>query len=89
LDLSELDSLPDSRQISIVVNAVKRIRSEVRFGACAILAGRDAVVGMMRIFEVMAEECFRETCAFRHAIEAETWLVSQQSMADHKPDRAG
>jgi hypothetical protein len=89
LDLSELDSLPDTRQISTVINEVKRIRGEVRFGACAILASRDAVIGMMRIFEVMAEECFRVTCTFRVAIEAETWLVSQQSVADHKPDRAG
>lgn len=89
LDLSELDSLPETREISTVVNEVKRIRGAVRFGACAILASREAVIGMMRIFEVMAEDYFRVTRTFRVANEAETWLVSQQSLADYKPDRAG
>jgi hypothetical protein len=88
LDMSEVDSLPDTREISTVVNEVKRIRGHVRFGACAILARRDALVGMMRMFEVMAEECFRVSCIFRVANEAEAWLVLQQSLADHKPDRA-
>jgi hypothetical protein len=79
LDLSEMDSLPASREISTVINEVKRIRGQVRFGACAILASRDALVGMMRVFETMAEECFRVTCTFRVASEAEAWLVSQQT----------
>lgn len=89
LDLSEVESLPETRQISTVVNEVTRIRGQVRFSACAILASRDALIGMMRMFEVMAEECFRATCTFRSASEAEAWLVSQQSLADHKPNRAG
>jgi hypothetical protein len=89
LDLSEVDSLPETQQISTVVYEAARIRGQVRFGACAILASRDALFGMMRVFEVMAEECFRVTCTFRVANEAEAWLVSQQSLADHKRDRAG
>ena len=79
LDLSEMDSLPETHEISTVVNEVKRIRGHVRFGACAILASRDALIGMMRVFEAMAEECFRVTCTFRVANEAEAWLVSQRS----------
>jgi hypothetical protein len=82
LDLSELESLPETGQLSTVVGEVKRIRSQIRFGACAIIASPDAVVGMMRMFEVMAEECFRATSAFRVADDAEVWLVSQQSLAD-------
>ena len=89
LDLSEVDSLPETHQISTVINEVKRIRGQVRFGACAILANRDALIGMMRVFEAMAEECFRVTCTFRVANAAEVWLVSQQSLANHKRDRAG
>ena len=89
LDLSEVDSLPETRQVSIVINEMKRIRGQVRFGACAIVASRDALIGMMRMFEVMAEVCFRVTCTFRSANEAEAWLASQQSLADHKPDRTG
>jgi hypothetical protein len=37
LDLSEIHSLPQTREISTVINEVKRIRGQVRFGACAIL----------------------------------------------------
>ncbi len=89
LDLTEMESLPDTREVSIVSAEIKRIRSKVRFGACAILASREAVVGMMRVFQVMAEECFRVTSTFRVANEAEAWLRLQQSSADYKPDRAG
>jgi len=79
LDLSEMDSLPETREISTVIHEMKRIRGQIRFGACAILARRDALIGMMRVFEAMAEECFRVTCTFRVASEAEAWLVSQQT----------
>ena len=89
LDLSEVDSLPETVQLSTVVGEMKRIGSQIRFGACAILASRDAVFGMMRVFEVMAEECFRVTRTFRVANEAEVWLVSQQSLANEKLGRTG
>jgi len=89
LDLSEVESLPETRQISTVINEMRRIRAQVHFRVCAILASRDALVGMMRVFEVMAEECFHATCTFRVASEAEAWLVWQQSLADHNPDPAG
>jgi hypothetical protein len=86
LDLTELDSIPETNQISAIVCEMKRIRGQVSFGACAILASRDALIGMMRVFEVMAEECFCVTCTFRAANEAEAWLVSQQSLADRESD---
>ena len=89
LDLREVDSLPETVQLSTVVGEMKRITSQIRFGACAIVASRDAVVGMMRVFEVMAEECFRVTCTFRAADEAEAWLLSQQSSPDQKLGRTG
>jgi hypothetical protein len=85
LDLSEVDSAPDARQLSIVVGEMKRIGAKLRFGACAILASRDALFGMMRMFEALAEEFFRETRTFRDATEALAWLVSRQSLAEQKP----
>ena len=88
MDLTEIDSLPETHQISTVIKQMKRVRGQVRFGACAILASRDAVFGMMRVFEVMAEECFRVTRTFRVRSEAEAWLAWQQSSADHQ-DRSG
>ena len=38
LDLTEVDSVPETRQISTVINEIKRVRGRVRFGACAIAA---------------------------------------------------
>jgi hypothetical protein len=89
LDLSEVDSLPGTGQISAVINEVKKLRGRVRFGACAILATRDALFGMMRVFEVMGEEYFRVMRTFRVANEAEAWLVSQQPLADQPREQAG
>ena len=70
-----MDSLPGTGQISTVVNEVKKLPGRVRFGACVILATRDALFGMMRVFEVMGEEYFRVMRTFRVANEAEAWLV--------------
>ena len=86
LDLSEVDSLPETPQLSTVIDALKRIRAKVHFQACAILASRNALFGMMRMFEALAEKFFRVTSTFRIASEAEAWLVSQQSLDEHKPE---
>jgi hypothetical protein len=79
LDLSEADSLPETHQLHSVVEALNRIRGQVHFDACAILATRDVLFGMMRMFEVFAEHLFRVTGTFRTAGEAEAWLKSQGS----------
>jgi hypothetical protein len=79
LDLSEADSLPETSHLRRVVGELRAIRGQVCFGACAILACRDALFGMMRVFEALAAEFFRTTCTFREAADAEAWLVSQQS----------
>jgi len=85
LDLSEVSSLPETRQLSVVVTEMKKIRSRVRFEACAIVASRHALFGMMRMFEALAEELFRVTGTFRIAAEAEAWLASQRSPAQSGP----
>jgi hypothetical protein len=84
LDLSEVDSLPETTQISTAAGELKRIHRKVQFNVCAILACRPALFGMMRMFEMLAEDSFRVTRTFRVATEAEAWLVAQQSRAEHK-----
>jgi hypothetical protein len=79
LDLSEVDSLPEPSQLTIVIKELTRIRTKVCFNACAIVATSDALFGMMRMFEVQAEEFFRAMCVFRIATEAQAWLLLQQS----------
>ncbi len=85
LDVSAVVAIPNSQQLSIVTGEMKRIGAKLRFGACAILATRDALFGMMRMFEMMAEEFFRETRTFRDASEAERWLAERRSVAGRKP----
>jgi hypothetical protein len=82
LDLTEVESLPETPQISTVIHELRRIRAKRRFDACAILASSDALFGMMRMFEAQAEEFFRVTRTFRIAAEAEAWLEAQQSAAE-------
>lgn len=79
LDLSETDTMPESRQFGAVKAELARIRHKVQFGACAIVATRDALFGMMRMFEVLAENYFCTTRVFRTIDEAEEWLLLQQS----------
>lgn len=78
LDLSEANSLPDASQIRAVSYELKKIQKNVRFDACAIVAVRDALFGMLRMFEVMAQDYFRVIRVFRATSEAEAWLVSQR-----------
>lgn len=85
LDVSGVESIPSTQELSIVVGEMKRVGDKLRFGTCAILASRDALFGMMRMFEALAEEFFRETRTFRDAAEAELWLATLRSHAEHKP----
>jgi hypothetical protein len=79
LDLSETSSLPESVQLKAVSDEIGRIRTRVQFGACAIVATRDALFGMARVFEVFAAERFRATQVFRVYEDAEAWLASQRN----------
>jgi len=81
LDLDKMTSLPESDQLRDVARAVDRLRAKVEWGSCAILATRDGVFGISRMFEVFAEGLFARTCVFRTREEAERWLSCKQSPA--------
>lgn len=78
LDLSELTSIPESPQLRVVADRVGRLLTKVDWGACAIVAERDVLFGMSRIFEVFAQSSFAATHVFRGRAEAEAWLASQR-----------
>ena len=61
LDLTEATTVPRSQQLRAVTNEIGRIRGRVHFGACAIAACTDELYGMARMFQVFAEDLFRET----------------------------
>ena len=81
LDLSEVNSLPEADQIRAVSYEIRKIQGKVRFGACAVVADRAALFGMLRMFEVVAEPYFRLICVFRATAEAEAWLVAQRQQS--------
>jgi len=81
LDLSEVNSLPETGQLRAVSYEIRKLQAKVRFDACAVVADRDALFGMLRMFEVMVENYFRLFRVFRVAAEAEAWLRSQRDQS--------
>ena len=77
LDVSTADTLPVSSQMGPISAELGAVRSKVQFGNCAIIAPRDAMFGMMRIFEIAAGSYFHAIRVFRTAAEAEKWMSSQ------------
>jgi hypothetical protein len=79
LDLDKTTSLPESPQLMEVTRAVERLRAKVEWGVCAIVANRDALYGMSRIFEVFAEKQFDRISVFRDREDAKRWMTSNRS----------
>ena len=79
LDLREQSSIPESEQLRVVSREVARAGGRVQFGVCAIVAPRDVLYGMLRMFQVFSEAHFREAQVFRTLAEAELWLAAERS----------
>lgn len=85
LDVSEADALPESGQFGAINAELAAVRAKAQFGICAIVATRDAMFGMMRMFEVLARPYFLATRVFRGRPEAEVWLAAERKAAN--PER--
>jgi len=72
-------TVPESQDLREVTQAVKRLTDRVGLGSCAIVASRDVLFGMSRMFEVFAEGLFARTHVFRERRDAERWLASSRS----------
>lgn len=77
LDLTEVTSLPDSNQIRAAANRIGRASQTMRYRACAVVVNRDALYGMIRMFEVFADKHFERTSVFRDKRDADVWLLSR------------
>jgi hypothetical protein len=86
LDVSQADTLPEPGQFGPINAELGAIRDKVRFGLCAIVATRDAMFGMMRMFEVLARPYFLGTRVFRASSDPEAWLVSQRTAGSRHSD---
>jgi len=80
LDLRETTSVPWTFQLRGVNQDLERVRGKVAFDACAIVASRDVLFGMMRIFAVFAQGHFTSIRVFRTVPEAEEWLAGQRTV---------
>jgi hypothetical protein len=78
LDVSDADSLPAATQLGAVATELAVVRAKVQFGSCAVVATRDAMFGMMRMFEVLAARYFEAIHVFRSSAEAEAWLLARR-----------
>jgi hypothetical protein len=81
LDLRETTSVPDREQIRSAAEGAGQLADVVRWGACAIVASRDVMFGMSRMFEVFAEQHFEATQVFRELGDAVAWLGSRSAGA--------
>lgn len=74
LDLTEQTSLPTAPQILAAASRIGMAKWLIDFRACAIVVNRDALFGMLRMFEVFAHPHFERLRVFRDAEEAKAWL---------------
>jgi hypothetical protein len=73
LDLRLLSTPPDAPKLRRVANRIGRV-TDLRFGRCAIVADRDLVFGLSRMFEAFARAYFDAIQVFRDPAAAEAWV---------------
>jgi len=85
LDFTGLGSLPNAAQIGAVKDRMSW-RPAFRFRFCAIVADRDVVFGIARMFQSMTTAFFEDVTVVRSVGDAEAWL--EQLHARHGPGHA-
>ena len=78
LDFTGLESLPSVSHLDAVKDRMGW-RPALRFRFCAIVADRDVVFGIARMFQSMTTAFFQDVVVMRSLIEAEGWLAQQAS----------
>jgi hypothetical protein len=74
LDLSGCTSLPEISQLRDVVSRIQMLGGRKRFGVCAIVASRELLYGLLRVFELLASQRFVAVRVFRSVPTAMAWL---------------
>jgi hypothetical protein len=86
LDLTAMDSLPESSQLESVAAEIDRLRTKITWGGIATVASRDALYGMTRVFQVFAEQVFAHAGVFRDLEEATRWIGSLRPPVEQQGD---
>ncbi|HEX7035155.1 MAG TPA: STAS/SEC14 domain-containing protein [Pseudomonadales bacterium] len=81
LDLTEMTSVPEAGQLRQVADAVGRLAAAVRLRAIAVVASRDVLFGMSRVFEAFIDERLERVRVFRAADDARRWLACPEALA--------
>jgi hypothetical protein len=76
LDLTGMDSIPESNQLDTIAQEVEALKPKIEWGACVVVADRDVLFGMSRVFQAFAQEQFSASNVVRDLDEAERWLAS-------------
>ena len=79
LDLTEMSSLPKSDHLREAARAVERLTEKLKWGDLCVVANRDALFGMSRVFEALTEAYFDEARVVRHRDEGEQWLAARMA----------
>ena len=79
LDLSGCTSLPEILQLRAVVSRIQMFGGRKRFGVCAIVATRELLYGLLRVFELLASHRFVAVRVFRNESAAMVWLRDRSS----------
>jgi hypothetical protein len=79
LDLSGCTSLPEILQLRAVVSRIQMFGGRKRFGVCAIVATRELLYGLLRVFELLASHRFVAIRVFRSESAAMVWLRERSS----------
>jgi len=82
LDLTEAQANPDSDQLRSAAREVEILGRKIDWGACAIVADRDILFGIARMFHAFAQGQFTHANVFRDSEEAERWLAALRSPRD-------
>jgi len=79
LDLSECTALPEIPQLRAAVSRIQIFGGRKRFGVCAIVATRELLYGLLRVFELLASHRFVAVRVFRNGSAAMVWLRERSS----------
>jgi hypothetical protein len=84
LDLSECTALPEISQLRAAVSRIQIFGGRKRLGVCAIVVRGALLYGLMRVFELLADQRFVAVRVFRHQASAMVWLREMSSAIKQK-----
>lgn len=81
LDLTEMTSVPEAGQLRQVAYAVAGLAATLRLRAIAVVASRDVLFGMSRVFGAFIDEQLERVRVFRAVDDARRWLACPEPVA--------